>query len=117
MKTTLLLIVCLIASITGCTARPTDLQGFVVQREIQIPLLTAFYGDIAWLSNSTIGLKYFLKVPEHGMPDDLLNVYDLNTKQMTWITMPKTDATCDSNWKSNEPSALFHAEMEFDNSC
>jgi hypothetical protein len=115
MKTRILLSIVFTALLVGCSPKQLDVQHLVVKREINIPLRSAFYSDVAWLSENTIGLVYYLKVPDTTAPspDDLLSIFNFNTSDLKTIAMPKTDATCESKWLASkwEPGVISRANQ------
>ena len=105
-----LLIIVLFA---GCSRGHADIQNGVARREFPLSLLAAFYRDVAWFDNNTFAIQYFLDVPEHGMPEDFIKIYDLTTNTLSApVAMPKTDATCESQWATPkwEPAVISRAD-------
>jgi len=85
----------------GCTPKSSDIQDLVTKREVPVPLPYAYYRDVAWLPDNSLGLMYFLEVsePKYLSPDDVLSIFDLESNKVTAVSMPKSDGTvCERTW-------------------
>jgi len=82
-------------AIVSCAPNHVDLHDLIVRKAVPIPP-TNFYMSVAWFDEHHIGLVFHLEEPEAGYPiqEDILSIYDLESKKLVALAMPKADFTC-----------------------
>jgi WD40 repeat protein len=123
MKLKISLAFLLVILLSGCAPNYTDIQALIHKKEITVPLTHAYYRDVAWLNNNSIGLQYFLQVsePKYLTPDEELFIYDLDKSTTTAIFMPESSGKiCERSWmpgiisRSDDGNLIILAECSGD---